>query len=142
MSKMITGISHTNIRVRDIDRCLPFYRDVLGLKVSWDERDQDISGDQTKRRRAVFLRWNLGPHQGFVVLQSFPSRDGTSEPEPAGHQTKLSAMGLNHFGFWVDEFETIVARAVRAGVQMVRDGPVTCIARHYGYDDPSDDPCV
>jgi catechol 2,3-dioxygenase-like lactoylglutathione lyase family enzyme len=138
---MIIGLSHANIRVRDIDACLPFYVDVLGLKVTLDERGQQVSERLTDRRRAVFLRWGEGPKQSFVVLQSIPIVEGETVPELHGHQARLWAMGLNHFGFWVDDLEPILARAEKAGVQLAR-ATVTCVARHYGYDDPSDAPCV
>jgi catechol 2,3-dioxygenase-like lactoylglutathione lyase family enzyme len=139
---MIGALSHTNIRVRDIDACLPFYTEVLGLRVTLDERGQQLSERVTDRRRAVFLRWGTGPRQSFVVLQQLPVAEGEPVAELHGFQARLRAMGLNHLGFWVDDLTQILERAARAGVQMVRDATVTCTARHYGYDDPSEAPCV
>ena len=139
---MIHGISHTNIRVRDIDKCLPFYVDVLNLKISLDDGKQAISGGDFHGRRAVYLRWDLGRGQSFVVLQSFPEVGPNGVFEPIGYDAKLTAMGLNHFGFWVDNLDEFVLRATRAGVHFVREAPVTCFARHYGYADTSDEPCV
>jgi catechol 2,3-dioxygenase-like lactoylglutathione lyase family enzyme len=138
---VITGLSHTNIRLRDIDRCLPFYVDVLGLKITWEELGQHTGGQIPLARRAVFLRWADGPCQSFVVLQSYPLSAGDDEGN-ATFQEKLRAMGLNHFGFWVDDLDAIEARAARAGVTMVRDARVTCVGRHYGYDTDSDEPYV
>ena len=126
------ALSHTNIRLRDIDRCLPFYTEVLGLRVTLDE--------DSGWRRAVFLRWGEGPRQSFVVLQSLPEPEGESVSEPKGFQARLAAMGVNHFGFWVEDIEAILVRAARAGAQSVRDAVVTCKARDCGYDDSSDAP--
>jgi catechol 2,3-dioxygenase-like lactoylglutathione lyase family enzyme len=126
---MIQGLSHTNIRLRDIERCLPFYTEVLGLRVAFDE-DTRQSGNGGFPRRAVFLRWSDGP--SFVVLQSFPG-DGAGESEPDGYMARLAAMGLNHFGLWVDDLDPILARAEAAGVPAVRDGPVDCTGRNVGY---------
>jgi len=136
---MITGISHANIRVNDIDRCLPFYRDVLGLTVTWDERGQNLDEVTAQQsRRAVFLRWAEGPAQSFVVLQSFPPEVDLPK---GGFMARLSALGLNHFGFWVDDLEPIMARARAAGTTFVRDAAVDCIPRHMGYADPSQTRC-
>jgi catechol 2,3-dioxygenase-like lactoylglutathione lyase family enzyme len=138
---MITGLSHANIRVRDIDACLPFYVDVLGLTVALDERGQQVTARLTDRRRALFLRWGEGPKQSFVVLQSIPIAEDETVPELDGHEARLWAMGLNHFGLWVDDLDPILARAERAGVKLARP-TVTCAARRYGYDDASEAPCV
>src|SRR5438132_4300036 len=105
---MIQGISHTNIRLRDIDKCLPFYVDVLGLKISLDDGNQAISGGDFHRRRAVYLRWDLRQRQSFVVLQCFPADVSNESSETIGYDAKLTAMGLNHFGFWVDNLDEIV----------------------------------
>src|SRR5262245_43301670 len=129
---MFAGLSHTNIRMRDIDRCLPFYTDVLGLRVTLDE--------DAGWRRAVFLRWGEGPRQSFVVLQTLPLPEGEAVSEPDGFRARLAAMGVNHFGFWVDDIEPILERAAKAGVQFVRDAVVSCKARDCGYDDTSDAP--
>lgn len=133
---MIGGLSHTNIRVHDIDRCLPFYRDVLGLSIAFDQGGQQVAPGSW--RRAVFLRWDDSP--SFVVLQSLPP-DAASAREQDDFKTKLYAMGLNHFGFWVDDLEPILARAEAAGVQFAR-GTVNCNGRAYGFDDASDETYV
>ena len=115
---------------------------MLGLTVTLDERGQQLSDRVTDRRRAVFLRWGGGPRQSFVVLQCLPIAEGEAVSEPDGFQARLAAMGLNHFGFWVEDLEPILARAQAAGVQFVRDATVTCTARHYGYDEAGEAPCV
>ena len=138
---MIRGLSHTNIRVRDIDKCLPFYVNVLGLKVSFDE-DTRSSGDSEFQRRAVFLRWENGPARSFVVLQTLPAEAGQEDSEPGGYLARLSAMGVNHFGFWADDLGAILTRAAAANVPAVRDGPVDCTGRNVGYADVRDEICL
>ena len=56
------GISHVAIGVRDIERSLSFYRDLLGLTVSLD-KEKPVRGSQRlfaepaqTRRRAVYLK--------------------------------------------------------------------------------------
>jgi catechol 2,3-dioxygenase-like lactoylglutathione lyase family enzyme len=139
---MISGISHTNIRLRDLDHSLPVYRVVLGLRVAMEEAGQDASQNAGSSRRAVFLRWDVEPCRNFVVLQSFTVGGDSAELRSADYKAKLSAMGLNHFGLWVDDLDAILARASQAGVQFVRDAVVTCVGRHYGFADLADVPCV
>ena len=39
-----TGVSHIAICVRDIDRSLTFYRDILGMRVTLDEVQDTTRG--------------------------------------------------------------------------------------------------
>jgi len=130
-----------NIRVRDSDKCLPFYVDVLGLSVAFDEGSRR-SGENGLARRAVFLRWEDGSSRSFAVLQSFPADSGVSDSEPGDFLARLSAMGLNHFGFWVTDLDAILARAAQADVRPVRDRPVSCTGRHVGYPNALDEVCL
>jgi catechol 2,3-dioxygenase-like lactoylglutathione lyase family enzyme len=139
---MINGISHANIRLEDIDGCLPFYRDVLGLKITLDEGEQQTSIAHVNSRRAVFLRWDSAPYRSFIVLQSFPSGFEEGQARSRDFRARLTAMGLNHFGFWVDDLDGILARAAMAGVQFVREAVVTCVGRHYGYAGMGEEACV
>jgi catechol 2,3-dioxygenase-like lactoylglutathione lyase family enzyme len=104
------AISHVAVGVRDMERSLPFYRDVLGLPVAADqEEDAGFGG----RRRAVYLRWGDDPHASFVVLDQQLERPEQGEP------AALFDIGVHHFGFWVDDVEGVAARARDAGVELV-----------------------
>ena len=71
----MNGISHVAIGVRDMERSLRFYRDLLGLEVRSDEM-QPIgrmptlyANPETGKRRAVNLRYGKGNDRrlfGFV----------------------------------------------------------------------------
>jgi len=74
----MNGISHVAIGVRDMERSLRFYRDLLGLEVRSDEM-QPIGGmptlyanPETGKRRAVNLRYGKGSDRGFLVLSERP----------------------------------------------------------------------
>jgi catechol 2,3-dioxygenase-like lactoylglutathione lyase family enzyme len=121
------GVSHVAIGVRDMEKALPFYRDLLGLRVVLDEV-QDIGGmgalaQGTSRptRRAVHLVWDDEPWASFIVLSEFP---GVESNPPA----KLNHLGINHFAFWVDDLKERAAKLEKAGVKFVlppreADGP-------------------
>jgi catechol 2,3-dioxygenase-like lactoylglutathione lyase family enzyme len=71
----MNGISHVAIGVRDLERSLRFYRDLLGLEVRSDQM-QPIGGmptlsanPETGKRRAVNLRYGKGNDRGFLVCR-------------------------------------------------------------------------
>lgn len=106
----ICAVSHIAVGVRDMERALRFYRDVLGLVVSSDrlQKFSSFTTGEPVTRRGVFLRWRSGPHESFVVLDQ-------RLPEPsAGRPLALFELGTHHFSFWVDDVDAVVERA-RAG---------------------------
>src|SRR6476469_3290877 len=66
----ISTFSHVAIGVRDMDVALPFWRDVVGLRVSLDtiEEMPQGNGKPAAQRRAVYMRWDDDPRSSFVVL--------------------------------------------------------------------------
>jgi len=72
------AVSHIAVGVSEMDRSLHFYRDLLGLKVCLDTME-NIGGLKTLfanpvkgKRRAVYLRFEDGPHASFIVLSQNP----------------------------------------------------------------------
>jgi len=110
----IQALSHIAVGVRDMERSLAFYRDVVGMHVSLDtEEELPAVGDAAPRkRRAVYLRWREGPHESFIVLDQ-----QLSQP-PFGEPPKLFQVGTHHWGYWVDDIDVIVERAEAAGMQI------------------------
>lgn len=114
----IQAVSHIAIGVRDMDRALGFYRDVLGLRVTADKIEEfpQGPGQPPARRRAVYLRWLDGPHASFVVL------DQQLTHEIRGAPAELFQMGCHHFAFWVDDLDAMMRRVRAAGVTVVMGG--------------------
>jgi catechol 2,3-dioxygenase-like lactoylglutathione lyase family enzyme len=107
----VLAVSHIAVGVRDMERALRFYRDVIGLEITSD-RLQKFSSFTTAEevsRRAVFLRWRSGPHESFVVLDQLLSG---SAP---GRAAALFDLGAHHFSLWVDSVDAVVERAQAAG---------------------------
>jgi catechol 2,3-dioxygenase-like lactoylglutathione lyase family enzyme len=112
------AVSHIAIGVSDMDRSLRFYRDLLGLKVCLDTME-NIGGlktlfanPQKGKRRAVYLRFDEGPHSSFLVLSQHPG-DATGAP------IKLDQVGVHHFSFWVDDLRERVEILKAAGVPIL-----------------------
>jgi len=111
------GVSHVAVGVRDMEKSLPFYRDLLGLRVVMDEV-QDIGGIRAMReggterptRRVVHLIWKEEPWAPFIVLSEF--RGVQSGPPP-----RLNNLGVNQFALWVDDLKQRAEQLERAGVK-------------------------
>jgi lactoylglutathione lyase len=114
----MNGISHVAIGVRDMERSLHFYRDLLGLEVRSDEM-QPIGGmptlyanPETGKRRAVNLRYGKGSDRGFLVLSERPG--GTP-----GEAIKLDQVGISHFSWWVDDLRALHDKLKAARVKIL-----------------------
>jgi catechol 2,3-dioxygenase-like lactoylglutathione lyase family enzyme len=112
------AVSHIAVGVRDMDRSLHFYRDLLGLKVCLDTMEKVgglktlFSNPQKGSRRAVYLRFEDGPHASFLVLSQNPG-------ETPGEAIKLDQVGVHHFAFWVDDLRARVEQLKAAGVPIL-----------------------
>jgi catechol 2,3-dioxygenase-like lactoylglutathione lyase family enzyme len=116
----MNGVSHIAIGVRDMERSLRFYRDLLGLEVRYDQM-QPIGGGGTAslyanpekgKRRAVHLHYGKGEGAGFIVLTEMPG--GTS-----GEAIKLDQVGISHFSWSVDDLRAIFEKLEQAGVKVL-----------------------
>ncbi len=107
----IRGTSHIAIGVSNMARSLHFYRDLLGLKVTRDDPNEDPGGKGKRTRHGVYLRWEDGPDASFIVL---------SEDRPSwGQALKVHQIGIHHFAFWVDDLEATFETIKAAGVPVL-----------------------
>jgi catechol 2,3-dioxygenase-like lactoylglutathione lyase family enzyme len=101
-----------------MDRALHFYRDLLGLRVTLDTMERIggmgtlFANPQKGQRRAVYMRFEDGPHASFIVL----SQNGV---EVQGDAIKLDQVGVHHFAFWVDDLRERVEQLKAAGVPIL-----------------------
>ena len=113
------GISHLAIGVSDMNRSLPFYRDLLGLEVMLDAEEKVGQGS----RRAVYMKWDSDG--GFLVLSQTLGR------EPSGKPLKLHQVGMHHFAFLVDDLRSRLDKLAAAGVKIIV-APYEADAAAYG----------
>ena len=111
----IHAFSHIAIGVREMDRALAFYRDLLGMRVTLDavEEIPSIGDAAPLQRRGVYLRWGEGPEASFVVL------DEQLSQKPFGEPAQIFQVGVHHFSFWVDNLDELVEQAEKAGFPVV-----------------------
>lgn len=121
----VINVSHIAIAVRDMDRALPFWTEVVGLHVSLDTIEEFAISGRTSRRRAVYLRQREGANEPFLVL------DQPCDGVAPGEVKAMFDLGVHHVGFWVDDIDAIAARARDSGAPII-SGPVTTDSLRYG----------
>lgn len=118
---MITkGVSHIAIGVRDMEKSLHFYRDLLGFQVRRDEVQKTkgtvlpaLYKDPHEQRRVVTLYWRKGKEEAFLVLS-----EHTDKPVSGG-ALKLDQIGIHHFSFWVQDLPKVYEELKAKGADFV-----------------------
>ncbi len=120
---MITSIDHINIVVRDMERAVAFYCEMLGLEQTFEtvlEGDwiETVTGLPNLRARCVFL----GVPGQSVRLELLQYLSPQAEPVEANSLPYVP--GIRHMAFEVDDMDALCARLAAAGVRFVSP-PVT-----------------
>ena len=118
-----TGVSHIAVCVRDLDKSLAFYRDILGMHVTFDEVQDTTTGGlphiykhARQTRRTVHVRYGEGRTAPSLVLTSHPGEN------PDGDPIKLDQIGISHLSFTVGDVKALAAELQAKGVQLA--GPM------------------
>ncbi|MBI2368914.1 MAG: VOC family protein [Deltaproteobacteria bacterium] len=112
---VVTGLDHAVLTVRDINRSLRWYRQVLGLQLRWD-------GRRLRGHRMTFLGDRSG---SFLVLLEKRTRQ------------RGNLQGLDHLAFSVRDIEAARRAVERRGVTITgeredEDGR----GKSYYFEDP------
>lgn len=117
----ISGINHAGLHVRDIERSIAFYRDLIGLEVlARRESRADYVADIVGYPGAVLLMaWLRHPRGGTIVeLLQYQEPVGTpvdtAPPNP----------GTGHLCFSVPDIHATYERLAREGVKFRSPAPV------------------
>lgn len=105
--------THVGICVSDLDRSLPFYRDVLGFQVAGA---LDLEGEHVDalnelegvKLRTVFLEQTDGQRIELLAFRE-PGWTGPQAARP------MNQVGLTHLAFRVDDLEAACERIEAAG---------------------------
>ena len=126
-----TGVSHIAICVRDMDKSLGFYRDVLGMRVTLDQVQDTTQGGLPhvykhgrKTRRTVHVRYGDGNTTPSLVLTTHPGDQADGEP------IKLDQVGISHLSFSVRDVKALADELVAKGVQLA--GPMDAFTNAQG----------
>ncbi len=114
---MMFDFHYTGIRVRDMEKAIEFYRDVLGMKLS----------------HRVKAPWNKGE---FAVLKS---KEGGPNLELNWYADDSPAAGpyregeeLDHLGFQVPDFDAATKKLTEAGYP-IQIGPIKSGSWQFGF---------
>ena len=135
-----TGISHIAVCVRDLDKSLAFYRDILGMEVVFDQVQDTTTGglphvykEARQTRRTVHLKFGQDNTNPRLVITSHPNED------PDGNPIKLDQVGLSHYSFSVPDTKALMAELTAKGVQLAAPPEVWTddqgmVSNFYVYD--------
>lgn len=108
----MTTLAHTGLTVRDLDRSLAFYRDVLGMEVVFEQEKRggylaDIVGYRDAHVRMAHLEFPGGGHRVELFEYLHPTAQGDpGEPRD---------VGITHVCLAVDDIDALFERVVAAG---------------------------
>ena len=118
-----TGVSHIAICVRDLDKSLGFYRDILGMRVAFDVIQDTTTGGlphvykhSRKTRRQVRLMYRVGVTSPTITMTSHPGEEPDEDP------IKLDQIGISHLSFSAPDVKALAEELVSKGVQLA--GPL------------------
>lgn len=114
---MTTRLIEVELRVRDVDRSLRFYRDLLGLALGQPE----VHDGTARHVHATWGSWAEGA-KDFLLFNIYPA--GTDETSRAS------------VGFGVEDLDGLHARLTQAGVDVVRPPGARSWGRTAAYRDP------
>ena len=117
-----SGVSHIAVCVRDLDKALAFYRDILGMTVTVDRVQDTSTGglphvyahNRSTRRQAV-LSFGDGAVP-TLVMTSHPGDDADGAP------IKLDQVGISHISFSVPDVKALADELISKGVELA--GPM------------------
>lgn len=123
---MVTGVGHTGLVVRDMDKMVAFYRDTFGFEVVLDTRVEGneadrIVGFHVERERIVILK--LGEHE-IELLEYRPS--GRDYPEDYRSNDLFGV----HLALKTNDMQHAYGKLKEKGVTILSEGPQTIPETH------------
>jgi catechol 2,3-dioxygenase-like lactoylglutathione lyase family enzyme len=113
MGLTVKAIRHTGIVVSDMARSLAFYRDLLGMEVWADFKDDtQLVGDAVGEPGANIWMIKLkAPDGGSIELLQY-----LSHPQHVRPPTRACDVGCNHLALQVDDLDAVHQRLTAAGI--------------------------
>ena len=99
---MIRETRHVGIVVEDLDKCLTFWRDVMGLKVAADFREEGEFIDTVQNLEGVKLHMIklTAPDGSMIELLK-----DESHPTPPPDRNRMCDRGIRHIAFTVENVQ-------------------------------------
>ncbi|MFQ6028049.1 MAG: VOC family protein [Dehalococcoidia bacterium] len=117
------GVSHIAICVKDMEKSLAFYRDILGMRVTLDavqdtvqrfgERQAHLYQQRRSSRRVVHVRYgDSGNTAPSLVLTTHPGDEVSGDP------IRLDHVGISHLAFTVSDVNGLAQELSAKGVPL------------------------
>ena len=110
-----SAVSHIAFCVSDIEKSLSFYRDILGMTVTFDQVQDTTTGGlphvyqhPRQTRRTVHLAFGDSPLH--LVMTSHPDDSADGAP------IKLDQVGISHYSFGVPDVPALFSELEAKGV--------------------------
>jgi catechol 2,3-dioxygenase-like lactoylglutathione lyase family enzyme len=117
-SMPLLRMSHVAICVRNLERTLAFYRDLLGFQVVKDTLQDTRTGglphlyrDRHAQRRVVHLQAGAGSSIPVMVITEHPGDTVGGEP------IMLDQLGISHLSFTVASVDELTKRLLAQGAE-------------------------
>ena len=120
------SFSHIALGVRDFDRSLHFYRDLLGFQVTQEISElgatgyeDGISKRKNRKYRVAVLRYGKETSAPYGMGEDAPviALVAPLGPPPTGKGIKVDQIGISHFGIWVKGLDAVCAELKSKGVK-------------------------
>ncbi len=116
---MIVGIHHTAISVKNMDRSLAFYRDLLGMELLSDQSWEGSPESNPKPEKIMNLK-NPAARQAILKcgnshIELFEFKH--PEPAPMAEDRPVHDHGYTHFSLDVKDVDDEYERLSKAGVK-------------------------
>lgn len=110
----VTNIRHTGIVVSNLETSLPFYRDLLGLTIWWDQIEggpmvEAVTGIPGARIHTVKLK---APDGVSIELLQY-----LNTPKPVPPLNAANNIGCNHVALQVNDLDELYERATAEGIR-------------------------
>ena len=110
----VKTIRHTGIVVSDMDRSLPFYRDLLGMEVWADFKDD-----------SAYVQALTGVPGANIWMVKLKAADGVSiellqylsHPQSVPRESNARDVGCNHVALQVDDIDTQYEKLLAEGIR-------------------------
>jgi catechol 2,3-dioxygenase-like lactoylglutathione lyase family enzyme len=131
---MFKRMDHVGISVKDMEKAVEFYRDVIGMEITMD-REFDlplaqITGLEGARARIVHMRF------GESVVELFDYKHPQGRERRTDH--RQADYGLTHIGFMVEDFQStyqdLKAKGVKFLGEPVEIRPGVFVTYFYGAE--------
>ena len=92
-------LEHVNLTVKDLNRTIDFYRNLLGLEIRWQGKTTDGK-----------LAAHIGDEKCYLALFEAPIADSTIG------KRNYDEVGFNHIGFVVDDLSSLRQKLIDQGI--------------------------